>query len=426
MAKHHKKTSLVQQQKLLTAHQRKEFFRRFENLLYVLSGSRDVYNSLNDKILELIYINRCAAPKVSAAPGQPVDEQDLKLIKQWINYYLHENSCVVNDKGDEILLTEYCTAGLTLYSSDLKIEAFKFASAYQEIVKIFKLRHDIPDSVVDSPVKSLQRIGFLATLLKSSFKSNLYWSILKSVNVPGGLDPNKYIKFEINCCRQEKKKLLLDDCMRPTVRVGWGFNDTGMEWCSRSVDPFTDGIGDQSEALPVYIQMHALDRLEERMDCENPAVLHFHVFQSVSDCNIIKGFNNNYLIEYKYIDRKTGYLSAIIQDGKLIIRTFLFLTNNGTPEGRLLHKLTGLQKLDKQFLSIDKQSTFLDPEIRKNQTIRHLFNEAGCGQLFEMTVKDVFNPDVQHTHVSSIKMMNYMKLEPKENEAWSAFLAGGM
>lgn len=426
MAKHHKKPNPVQQQKLLTAHQRKEFFRRFENLLFVLSGSRQVYDSLNDKALELIYINRCAAPKVTAAPGQPVDEKDFKIMKEWIIDYLHENTCVVNDQGKEILLSDFCTVGLTLYSTDLKVDEIKYTDAYKETVNKFKHRIDHLDPSFYIPAQVLRKMVFKGTVFRSNFKSNLYWGDLKSVNIPGGSDPYKYIKFEISCCRQEKKKLLLDDGMRPAVRVGWGHEEVGMDWCSRSVGSCADGDDEQTTALPVYIQMHALDRLEERMDCENPAILHYHVFEAVSGCKIIKGFNNNYLIEYVYFERKTGYLSAVIQDGKLIIRTFLFLTNNGTPEGRLLHKLTGLQKLDKEFLSIDKQSTFLDPEIRKNQTIRHLFTEAGCGQLFEMTVKDVFNPEVHNTHVSSMKMMNYMKLEPKENEAWSAFLAGGM
>ena len=69
---------------------------------------------------------------------------------------------------------------------------------------------------------------------------------------------------------------------------------------------------------------------------------------------------------------------------KLVIRTFLFLTNNGTPEGKKLHNLIGLQKADKEFLKIDKLSTFVNSDIKENEKLKALFCEAGCGDLFQL------------------------------------------
>ena len=54
-----------------------------------------------------------------------------------------------------------------------------------------------------------------------------------------------------------------------------------------------------------------------------------------------------------------------IIEGKIVIRTFLFVTNNGTPEGKKLAQITGLQKLDKKYLALDKLSTFMTSCNRK-------------------------------------------------------------
>jgi hypothetical protein len=43
-----------------------------------------------------------------------------------------------------------------------------------------------------------------------------------------------------------------------------------------------------------------------------------------------------------------------LNEGKLVIRSFLFLTNDGTPEGWKLRALTGLAKRDKKYLEIEK------------------------------------------------------------------------
>ncbi|MFN8135647.1 MAG: hypothetical protein U0Z17_10660 [Bacteroidales bacterium] len=61
-----------------------------------------------------------------------------------------------------------------------------------------------------------------------------------------------------------------------------------------------------------------------------------------------------------------------------------FSQNNGTPEGDRLLANTGLGKLDKQYLNIDKLSTFYNSDIAENPIIKQIFVNAGCGDLFEI------------------------------------------
>ena len=90
------------------------------------------------------------------------------------------------------------------------------------------------------------------------------------------------------------------------------------------------------------------------------------------------------LVEFYLSDKKAGYLQVELHGDKLIIHTFLFLTNSGTPEGKKLEQLAGLQKADKIYLEIDKLSTFNSYHIDKNEQLKELFVQAGCGSLLEL------------------------------------------
>ena len=67
--------------------------------------------------------------------------------------------------------------------------------------------------------------------------------------------------------------------------------------------------------------------------------------------------NSCTLIDFNMYEYKVGYLLITLHEDKLVIRSFLFLTNDGTLEGRKLRQLTRLEKYDKKYLGIDKLST---------------------------------------------------------------------
>ncbi|SCW38347.1 hypothetical protein [Mucilaginibacter sp. NFR10] len=137
------------------------------------------------------------------------------------------------------------------------------------------------------------------------------------------------------------------------------------------------------EPLPLYIQRHALQRLDERLGLKAENV-HAHLFFSLYEqpVNYVK-VDGRILIEYNMYEYKVGYLVTTMHDDKLVILTFLFLTNDGTPEGRRLRSLTGLAKRDKKYLEIDKLSTFTAYRIHEDHDLSELFRQAGCGSLLE-------------------------------------------
>jgi len=140
------------------------------------------------------------------------------------------------------------------------------------------------------------------------------------------------------------------------------------------------------EALPVYIQRHALRRLDERLGLQANNVhshLFFSMFEQPVNFVLHKGRS---LIEFNMYEHKVGYLVTTLHEDKLVILTFLFLTNDGTPEGRRLGQLTGLEKHDKKYLGIDKLSTFTAYKIHEDEELSALFHEAGCGSLLDARI----------------------------------------
>jgi len=184
--------------------------------------------------------------------------------------------------------------------------------------------------------------------------------------------------------KTEKSTMLVRDKKREVVRVGWVGPE--MEWIWAKVKPSALGfdVGSFDIPLDVYIQNHALDRLQERIDI-TPGIMHSIVFFIFNE-PVIEHVRDRdrALVAYYVSDKKVGYLQVEMHGDKFLIHTFLFLTNNGTPEGIRLQKLVDLQKEDKEHLQIDKLSTFNSYHIGKNEKLKALFMEAGCGSLLEL------------------------------------------
>jgi hypothetical protein len=133
------------------------------------------------------------------------------------------------------------------------------------------------------------------------------------------------------------------------------------------------------------------------------------IFFSLFDPDIIYE-NGRMLLAYDFESQsRVGYFVADVVEGKLLLRTFLFITNEGTPEARKLAEISGLCKLDVKYWKIDKLSTFLKSDIVLKPEIKKIFMDAGCGGLFNLSLE---GPDIYSgkLHVAD-QMMKYLAIE---------------
>jgi hypothetical protein len=423
MAKHHKRPNPEQAAKLLTAHNRKLFFERFRNLLKLMTGNDELYFSIPETILEYLCNRRFLALQVEAAAGSTIDKQVLKFIKELIQRFSRDGTCKVGDHGGSITISEYASVGTTFLQCDLllKDRVFKNSDKLIALSKVFEEQQELPHSGWRKMHTNIRA----AVMIPSKQNDSLYWATVDSGVVLNHGEYHVCYQAKINRHIQEKIPITIDGSTRPAVRVGWADFD-GVTWCEREASLF--GLPESHAKLPVYVQMHAINRMEERLDGTNIDLWHWLLFYSAKNGIVHKGSNNQYLIEYKYLNWKVGYLSAVVHEGMLVIRTFLFITNNGTPEGKKLQELVGLQMQDKKYLALDKLSTFINHDLRSNEVMRRLFIEAGCGDLLELTEENIFGKEEEINGVNVKTMMDYLMLNPVDAEAspdFSDALANG-
>ncbi len=138
---------------------------------------------------------------------------------------------------------------------------------------------------------------------------------------------------------------------------------------------------DDNLAMPLYAQQHALNRFEERTSFPSGYVQAYLADLFTKDTPRFQYYGGRSLLECYIGKHKVGYFVITPHDGKWVVRTFLFLTNDGTPEGRRLAELTDWQKLDRKYLMVDRMDAFFAYDISGDAGLRKLFVKAGCGSL---------------------------------------------
>jgi hypothetical protein len=416
MPKHHKKPSPAQQKIFQATERRKDFFQRFERIITIVSGKRETFRTLPPRVLDHYYTYRFQALRVEAAQGHNIHVNILSDIKALSIRWLRQSAFTLNNNSDTLTLHDFLSVGMTLLIHTNQIEDILLKTHPDLVAAIRTIKND--KQLTGSILVDCMIIGTETTLLLSNMLHAYYWLDFDwGMGYDAEGNQSIYPLFKIFSHVQERKHLLIEGSNHPVVRVGWGFYPKGMDWCTREPALFGMPQSTTERKLPVYIQMHALQRLAERLDCVVPANLTYYIYLAANEGRITKGQNGGYLIDFHINSKKTGYLLAKVHAGKLVIRTFLFLTHNGTPEGNKLQALIGLGKDDKKYLSLDKLSTFLDPEIRQNETLRRLFIDAGCGDLFEITNNHMYRVRPVASSIKAEELMHFLMLKPIDPEA---------
>lgn len=181
-------------------------------------------------------------------------------------------------------------------------------------------------------------------------------------------------------------KVALDGEERKVYRCGQfvvtDYDNRWVQWDSTKIPQLS-----KNKIYDVYIQKHATDRLFERLSFLNkpPGELYHWMYQSLFEPNCICQPDNCFLVEYLYGPYKLGYFTVDFLEGKAIVRSFLILTMNGTPEGDNLYNHLKLSRYDKEYLKLDKLETFVQSDLQDDPKLRDIFSKCGCEHLFKMT-----------------------------------------
>jgi len=380
MAQRKRKASGYQREKLAKAHHKNEFFRKIKHLLNSLCGE-DVYSQIPPLVLGNLYNARTHSLKLVVPEGNNVPIKIVNDAKWLLSAFTKDKKIAITPNGLEITLDEFYTIALTiryLYDKILSVD-LPYADSLRTGLQDFAT--NLESTYIQANTRLYEILGAFSLNFCDVGKS-LYWYEYEIECTPDFVGLQNILHMFSH--ETATTRVEINAHPRPVKRVGWAFAFTGLVWISLKPSVFKLKSPVSDIPLDVYIQSHALQRLSERIDCFQTGVVQFNMFLSLRDPKVFYDHHHNLLLEFRIYNTKAGYFRVDMVEGMIVIRTFLFVTNSGTPEGQKLEQNTGLQKLDKKYLAIDKLSTFMTSDIGNNQEVRNIFVAAGCQCLIDL------------------------------------------
>jgi hypothetical protein len=258
---------------------------------------------------------------------------------------------------------------------------------YEEIQeKLWDLKVFLESCVIDVEETIKFWLKIIGWMVSIPYKENILFRTEIEVmhNKEGySLDYSYTRKFRIfyEVIPVEQKSIVIEGLRRPCYRFQVG--DVNEKICNLTIK--RDLFGFKGTPIDVYLQSHALERLAERLDALLIGVSLGLCIKVIKRNPIVHDVGGGkYLIEVIIKDIKLGYFVANLIEGVLLIKTFLFVTNTSTPEGDKLDKLSGMAKIDKEYLGIDRLSTFLAISPNDAPELKALLEKASLGYLLKM------------------------------------------
>jgi hypothetical protein len=236
-------------------------------------------------------------------------------------------------------------------------------------------------SIIDTTFAELANVVLSAVGTVSAFDLRLSWLQIDRP-ILYGLDRRGH-RFTCAAERPQSISLTLDGSARTAHRCG-GVCGSEFKWVSLSIQGFDQTMCQKD--YPVYIQKHALNRLEERLHPLDHSSIYWSTLLSLDKPIVTEGRNkDSYLIEFRLGEQvRVGYLVAKLMPDKIVITTFLFLTMQGTPEAYHLFDRLRLRRPDIEYNRMDSLQSFFNSDIKKDPDLALDFKEAGCGDLLRL------------------------------------------
>ncbi len=315
--------------------------------------------------------------------------------------------------GAEISLAQFLKEGLTLifYVQGLVNEHPKTALAYAEL---FEPYLDNKDPML-KPISEAVYTALQLSNIESDWSTQLmHYSAADFV----GFSNTSYTnEIKVWFKPLPKESLEINGKKREILQMGWC--DSFGKFDPVHILPEHIGLKHSSKSkIPAYIQRHALQRIEERLGMLNGVVQYQIYLTFKKENHSYQSQGDNTLLELEVFGKKLGYLVCSVHQDKIIVRTFLFLTNEGSPEGKLLGDISSLAIPDKQYLDLDTLPGIRRYNLHSNSQLSDLFIHAGCSQLLDLSsIKPLFRSE--STDKDPNLLLQYLMMQKPVNEVWS-------
>ena len=334
-------------------------------------------------------------------------EKDSRVPRAYIKFFNaimseHEKKTFYGDPKFNITYLEYITYGMTLIFSIRNFDRRDIFIPQDQIELLEQIRtaliaftdNNIDDSFAVRPFKVLRNLFMYVSQPNYRFYSGI------EAGVPDWSKGRLENQLTISSVEPERKNFSIDGKIHSAYRLGYYniFEDTTklepvqaeipMNLLEEENNNTKKQLMSQIKTtikLPVYIQNHALRRLDERLDCKDNMYQNFIFSLSFLLPGAVTAVNGQRLI--KAIDlsgKAVGYFPFIKQDGAVLLLSFLPLSSPITPEGSVLNKELGIQLEDSKYIGLDKLSFYTNTDFDKVPKLRQALKKAGMWHLTEI------------------------------------------
>jgi hypothetical protein len=436
MSKKKAKVNRYSQQKLEEAKYKKEYFKRMQEICDSLHP--DLYSKIPVPHRESIFMVRGTTVKILHDAN--VSKEILEYANSYMRLLLREEQISLYRNGPTVSLRDYVRI---VFPMEIAIIPESRGDKYTAFVESFRDQEwyiKFEDYMIERETEfqdALQKLRITLSFCMSDMRYMLYHAVydwhtdhhvgrnaLRSATMERTLRVIPY--------KPEYKKIKLNGApgTRRGIRISMviprrDLSDSESDALTYiEIPPSLFGFKGAwaRQRMPIYVTEHALNRLEERLGCVYQSFIQRDMVTSLVSGNpVIRLKGGLIMVEYRLHEIKVGYLVISIQEGVILIRTFLLITNFGTPEGELLRKQSGLAKLDSQYLGLDKLTTFIYSDILDHEDLCEIFRKAKCDALFEIRKKlenDWFWQQKGEHIELAIRMRDYLK--NRESEEWES------
>jgi hypothetical protein len=361
--------------------------------MFALLGLRHLYPLLNEYGKIALARVRISATLIEAAPG--CDNAHAKEAVEYIKGAFKSfemNSEVTLLNGNKITVRDFRTTLTSIFlnfisekydvgphTPQIKKEVCDLFLKYVDTWKgVNELCEDFFDDVCTHISSLKYGIYYPKEGLRGSHNngSNGSWS-----TVP---------LFTFNVEIPKRKTANIEGKKREVYQMGFPEFDKGVRWTTVASERLGLAHG---QCYPCYIQQHAIKRLVERIGIFSESVTVFQACLSLEQGRVLRiPGSDAYHIEFKILDIKLGYLVAILVDDILVVKTFIFVTQSGSPEGKRIETATGIKKVDKDYIGMGTLKGFLSEDVAKSPKMALLLEKVGCADLLK--AYDVFSQKV--------------------------------
>jgi hypothetical protein len=109
--------------------------------------------------------------------------------------------------------------------------------------------------------------------------------------------------------------------------------------------------------------------------------LHGSLVESLASPVLTPQRSGSHLVEYRLRKLRFGYLVAEVHPAFVLVKTFLFLTMDGTPESALLKEKIGANRADVEHYKLDSFDTLFSSDLVRDPLLSRVLTECGCGHL---------------------------------------------